>query len=155
MGSFIQYVRQISRRNNIFYHLIRTCTCVYQGVRYKSISKSFAHVLNDDSYGYYRSSHPEVSLGKRILKICSKFTGKHPCQSVISIKLQSNFIEITLRHGCSPVSLLILRLFSQSFCRGKIFFGIFHVLSSNPFNEQLKGLHIFFQKFRYSMGQGS
>ena len=27
-------------------------------------------------------------------------------QSVISIKLQSNFIEITLRHGCSPVNLL-------------------------------------------------
>ena len=27
-------------------------------------------------------------------------------QSVISIKLQSNFIEITLGHGCSPVNLL-------------------------------------------------
>ena len=26
-------------------------------------------------------------------------------QSVISMKLQSNFIEITLRHGCSPVNL--------------------------------------------------
>ena len=26
--------------------------------------------------------------------------------SAILIKLQSNFIEITLRHGCSPVSLL-------------------------------------------------
>ena len=26
--------------------------------------------------------------------------------SAISIKLQNNFIEITLRHGCSPVSLL-------------------------------------------------
>ena len=31
------------------------------------------------------------------LKICSKFTGEHPCRSVI---------EITLRHGCSPVNLL-------------------------------------------------
>ena len=40
------------------------------------------------------------------LKICSKFTGEHPCRSVISIKLQSNFIEISLRHGCSPVNLL-------------------------------------------------
>ena len=27
-------------------------------------------------------------------------------QSVISIKLQRNFIEIALRHGCSPVHLL-------------------------------------------------
>ena len=30
----------------------------------------------------------------------------HPCQNAISIKLQSNFIETTLRHGCSPVNLL-------------------------------------------------
>ena len=29
-----------------------------------------------------------------------------PCLSVISKKLQSNFIEIALRHGCSPVNLL-------------------------------------------------
>ena len=53
-----------------------------------------------------RSSHQKVFLGKGVLKICSKFTAEHPCQSVISIKLQSNFIEIALRHGCSPVNLL-------------------------------------------------
>ena len=53
-----------------------------------------------------RSSHLEVFLGKGVLKICSKFTGEHPCRSAISIKLQSNFIEITLRHGCFPVNLL-------------------------------------------------
>ena len=40
------------------------------------------------------------------VKTCSKFTGEHPSQSVISIKLQSHFIEITLRHGCSLVNLL-------------------------------------------------
>ena len=40
-------------------------------------------------------------LSKVVLKICSKFTGKHPCRSVISIKLQ-----ISLRHECSPVNLL-------------------------------------------------
>ena len=34
-----------------------------------------------------RSSHPEVFLKKGVLKICSKFTGEHPCRSVISIKL--------------------------------------------------------------------
>ena len=53
-----------------------------------------------------RSSRPEVFLRNGVLKICSKFTGEHPCRSAISIKLQSNFIEITLRHGCSPVNLL-------------------------------------------------
>ena len=54
----------------------------------------------------YRSSRPDVFLGKSVLKICSNFTGEHPCRSVISIKLQSNFIEIALRHECSPVNLL-------------------------------------------------
>ena len=34
-----------------------------------------------------RTSCPEVFLGKAVLKICSKFTGEHPCRSVIWIKL--------------------------------------------------------------------
>ena len=45
-------------------------------------------------------------LEKGVLKICSKLTGEHPCQSVVSLKLLCNFIEITLWHGCSPVNLL-------------------------------------------------
>ena len=62
------------------------------------------------------SSPPEVFLGKGVLKICSKFTGEQPCRSVITINFQSNFIEITLWHGCSPVNLLhIFRtLFSRN-----------------------------------------
>ena len=56
--------------------------------------------------GVHRSSPPDVFLGKGALKICNKFTGEHPCRSVISIKLLCNFIEIALRHGCSPVDLL-------------------------------------------------
>ena len=51
------------------------------------------------------SSHPEVLLRKGVLEICSKFTGEHPCRSVLC-----NFIEIALRHGYSPTNLLhILR----------------------------------------------
>ena len=53
-----------------------------------------------------RSSHPEVFLGKGVLKICSKFTGEHPYRSLITRKLLWNFIEIAFRHGCSPVNLL-------------------------------------------------
>ena len=53
-----------------------------------------------------RSSHLEVFLRKDVLKICSKFTGEHPCRSAISVKLQSNFIEIAFRHGYSPLNLL-------------------------------------------------
>ena len=52
-----------------------------------------------------RSSRPEVFLGKGVMKICSKFTGERPCQSMISLKLESNFMEITLRLGCSHVHL--------------------------------------------------
>ena len=33
---------------------------------------------------------PDVFLGKGVLKICSRFTGEHPCRSVISIKLLWN-----------------------------------------------------------------
>ena len=53
-----------------------------------------------------RSSLPEVFLRKGVLKTCSKLTGEHSCRSVISIKFQSNFIEITLRHECSLINLL-------------------------------------------------
>ena len=45
-------------------------------------------------------------LKKGILKKCSKFAVEHPCQSVISVKLLCNFIEIALQHRCSPVNLL-------------------------------------------------
>ena len=53
-----------------------------------------------------RNSHPELFLGKGVLKILSKFTGEYPCRIAISVKLQSNFIEIALRYGRSPVNLL-------------------------------------------------
>ena len=45
-------------------------------------------------------------LRKSVLKTCSKFAGEHSCQSVISIKLLCNFIEITPRHGCLPANFL-------------------------------------------------
>ena len=51
-----------------------------------------------------RSSPPVAFLGKSVLKICSKFTGEHPCQSVISRK----------------VALLMLILHWIYFCRRKI-----------------------------------
>ena len=62
-----------------------------------------------------RSIHPELFLVKGVLKIYSQFTGEHPFRSVISIRLQSNFTEITLRHGCSPVNLL--HIFRISFTK--------------------------------------
>ena len=55
-----------------------------------------------------KGSHPKGFLRKGVQKICSKLTGEHPCQSVISINLLCIFIEIALRHGSSPVDLLYI-----------------------------------------------
>ena len=91
-------------------------------IRYIRFSKNFAKTLKYtimDLLSFYlvaplcRSSLTEVFLGKGVLKICSNFTGEHPCQSVISIKLLCNFIEIIVWHTCSPVNLLhIFRILS-------------------------------------------
>ena len=59
--------------------------------------------------GKFRSSHPEVFLGKGVLKICSKYTGEHPCRSAISIQLLCSFIETALRYGCSENLLHVFR----------------------------------------------
>ena len=73
----------------------------------KNISNNFCKNYRKKTVpeSLFISSHPDVFLLTGILKICSKFTGKHSCRSVIAIKLQSNFIEITLPHGCSSVNL--------------------------------------------------
>ena len=52
----------------------------------------------------YRSSRTGVFLGTGALVICSKFTGEQPCRST----MPCNFIEIALRHGCSPVNFLYI-----------------------------------------------
>ena len=44
-----------------------------------------------------------VFLQKGVLKMCNKFTGKHPCRGKFSIKL---FCKVTLWHRCFPVNLL-------------------------------------------------
>ena len=53
-----------------------------------------------------RSSRLETFLGKGALKIFSNLTREHICRSVVSKKLQSNFVEIRLWHWWSPVSFL-------------------------------------------------
>ena len=89
----------------------------------------------------FRCSHLQVFLGKGVLKICSKFTGERACRSVISIKLQSNFIEIALRHGCSPVNLLhIFRTPITKNTSGRLLLYIIYVdiyyICSSPFYKE-------------------
>ena len=87
-----------------------------------------------------RSSPPLVFLRKAVLKICSKVTGEQPCQSVISIKLQNNFIEITLQHVCSPVNLLhIFRtLFHKNTYGGLLLYCVPYIILTKQPGECLK-----------------
>ena len=57
--------------------------------------------------GYYIQKQPSKgALWKRYSESMQQFYRRTRCRSVISIKLLCNFIEITFRHGCSPVNLL-------------------------------------------------
>ena len=53
-------------------------------ITFHNFHLSFLKILKSTLYGLFRSSHPKVFLEKDVLKICSKFTGEHPCQSLIS-----------------------------------------------------------------------
>ena len=57
-------------------------------------------------YWKQRKQPPRGVPRKRCSENMQKIYRRTPCRSTISIKLQSNFIEIRLRHGCSPVNLL-------------------------------------------------
>ena len=59
------------------------------------------------SNGSFTKQPSRGVLKKSVLEISSKFTGEHPCRSVISVKLQSKFIEITPRHGCFLVKFAV------------------------------------------------
>ena len=64
---------------------IRICAIL---TPYSNSIQSIRHIIKSKPY---RSSYPKVFLGKGVLKI---------------YVLKSNFIEITLQHGCSSVNLL-------------------------------------------------
>ena len=100
----LQYV------NFIFSGITSTCEKIFTSQDFFFLKNRFPHIwitlVFNILRSYFRSSHPELFFVKGVLKIYSKFTGDHPRRSVVSINLRSNFIEITLRHGCSPVNLL-------------------------------------------------
>ena len=76
-------------------------------------------------------------LGKGVLKIRSNFTGEHPCRSGISVKLLCIFIEIALRHGCSPVNLPhILRTSLPKNTSGRLLLII--IVASPHFHNEIK-----------------
>ena len=66
----------------------------------------FIYITHASRWSHSQKQWVRGVLSKSCFEIYSKFTGKHPCRSVISIKLLCNFFEITLRYGCYPVNLL-------------------------------------------------
>ena len=89
------------------------CSCTSQHKKCQNlfcsrILKFFTTLMGRETK--VRSSHPEAFLEKGVLKLCSKFTGEHPCRSMLC-----NFIEIAFRHQCSPVNLL--RIFRTPFLK--------------------------------------
>ena len=73
-----------------------------------SVSIKFVPMVieSPSSFNNVQKQPSRGALKKRCSEISSKSTGEHPCRSAILIKLQSNFIEISLQHGCSPLNLL-------------------------------------------------
>ena len=84
-------------------------------------------------------------FAKRVLKICSKFTGEYQCRSVISKKLFCKFTEIILRHEYFPLNLLLnFRVPSSKITLSGMSFGLAKLLRIKT------GLHkflFFYQRF--------
>ena len=106
-------------------------TCITYSYEWRTL-KVFLATVNDFNWQFFlvrnhsgrhfsKSRRPEVFLGKGAPKICSKFTGEHPCRSMISIKLLSR-PEVFLgkgilkkwrkflgEHPCRVISIKLLR----------------------------------------------
>ena len=68
---------------------------------------------------------------------------RRTCESVISLKLRTNLIEITLPYGCSPVNLLHI-------CRTAVLTNTYGVLLLQIFIQH--ACHIFQYKFVSNLG---
>ena len=92
-GSFVTLVRMKNKynitneHNKVYWKNVKP---FFSDKRVNSSKITLAEkspIAVDENKQKYR---PEVFLGKRVLKICSKFTGEHPCRSAISKKLLSS-----------------------------------------------------------------
>ena len=59
----------------------------FHNLKVRSISCK-CRIFKKTSQKIKRKTRPDIFLRKGVLKICSKFTGEHPCRSVISKKFQ-------------------------------------------------------------------
>ena len=118
---------------------------------FSAISNSAVRLTFASAKEVLKSSRPEVFLGRRVLKICSKFTGERQCRNVIS--REGNFIQIVLRHGCSPE---ICSIFSEHLFLRKTLDSCFWVLLFTDSSIHKPNLmltnNIFFSFFLFYFG---
>ena len=82
--------------------------------KFNSVSPTLSSSLSFSYIGLLYLRTLKGILTDKKKKCFKKYCQKQPCRGVlkkrcsgvISINFQSNFIEITLRHGCSPVNFL-------------------------------------------------
>ena len=93
-----------------------------------------------------RSSLPEVFLGEGVLKICSKFTGEHPCKATL---LKSHFdMGVLLLSCCIFLEHFFLRTpLENCFCKTNIEVKIillYHMFHHLGLSDQSQSVHFLF-----------
>ena len=118
-SSFIQRIQV-----HLSVHLINTKYATYHSYRHFGALNQVFFGTQDKTTRNFRNSRPKVFLGKGVLKICSKFTGEHPCWSVISIKVARQLATLKSFQSFSKGNLKCKSLFN--FCLNHKILGSFY-----------------------------
>ena len=118
-SSFIQRIQV-----HLSVHLINTKYATYHSYRHFGALNQVFFGTQDKTTRNFRNSRPKVFLGKGVLKICSKFTGEHPCWSVISIKVARQLATLKSFQSFSKGNLKCKGLFN--FCLNHKILGSFY-----------------------------
>ena len=75
---------KVDTNSSIFNFLTSVCGSSNDSMQLTNVIESFDELTRPlifllDKLEMFRSSHPEVLLGKGVLIICGKFTREHPC----------------------------------------------------------------------------
>ena len=87
-------------------YLLRQASFVSDFLWVSQVLKSFFMTINSFYNFKFRQQPFRDVLKKRCYENMQQIYKRTPMPKCVSTKLQSNFIEIILRHGCSPVNLL-------------------------------------------------
>ena len=113
--SFIKYVRKIFRKTNISYRLIRTRTCVYQGVRNISFSENFVYVLIEGPQSNITSTAKWCNAIQWCLFFrCVQLPKKHCSVVLITNTYSKKFISNLKKNKARMLHELIYRKFRPS-----------------------------------------